>query len=54
MEDITCTLQEFRYSHVLSFVMHVGLSYLQKETFPQMVLCLNVPKINCLEPTAAT
>lgn len=54
MEDIACTLQEFRYSYVLSFVVHVGLSYLPQGNFPQMVFCLNMPKINCLEPTVAT
>lgn len=33
MEDLTCTLQEFRGNHVLSFAVHTGLSSLSPGIF---------------------
>lgn len=39
-------LTEFQCSYVLSFIVHMGLSYLFLGKFHQVVLCLNVPKIN--------
>ena len=46
MDDVSVLYEEFWCSHVLSFIVHIGLSSLSIGNFFQIVLCLNMMKIN--------
>ena len=45
MEDVACTLQSFK-TVILSFIVHTGLSNYHQEILLQILVCLNMPRLN--------